>query len=114
MRRSTLITITKAALKLKVSQKALSEFVNQKSSLSPEMARRIAQATKTTPESSLNMHTKIDLWKVLQKKPVNVSEFHHQRAVYTILFRQSTTQKGREFIGVVLRLLTGLSEYGIM
>ena len=74
------ITITEAAGKLGVSRKTLSELVNQKSSLSPEMALRISEATKTSPESWLNMQTKLDLWNALQKKPGNVSEFHHQRA----------------------------------
>ena len=74
------ITITEAAQNLGVSRKTLSELVNQKSSLSPEMALRISEATKTSPESWLNMQTKLDLWNALQKKPENVSEFHHQRA----------------------------------
>ena len=74
------ITITEAAQKLGVSRKTLSELVNQKSALSPEMALRIAEATNTSPESWLNMQTKLDLWNALQKKPLNVSEFHHLRA----------------------------------
>ena len=74
------ITITEAAQKLGVSRKTLSELTNQKSSLSPEMALRISEATKTSPESWLNMQTKLDLWKALQKKPENVSAFQHQRA----------------------------------
>ena len=74
------ITITEAAKNLGVTRKTLSELVNQKSSLSPEMALRISEATKTSPESWLNMQTKLDLWNALQKKPENVSVFHHQRA----------------------------------
>lgn len=74
------ITITEAAQKLGVSRKTLSELINQKSSLSPEMALRISEATKTSPESWLNMQTKLDLWKALQNKPENVSELHHQQA----------------------------------
>jgi antitoxin HigA-1 len=74
------ITITEAAKNLGVTRKTLSELVNLKSSLSPEMALRISEATKTSPESWLNMQTKLDLWKALQKKPENVSEFHHKRA----------------------------------
>ena len=73
------ITITEAAKKLGVSRKTLSELVNQKSALSPEMALRISEATKTSPESWLNMQTKLNLWNALQAKPKNVSEFHHQK-----------------------------------
>ena len=75
------LTITEAAQKLGVSRKTLSELVHQKSSLSPEMALRISEATHTSPESWLSMQTKLDLWYALQKKPGNVSEFHHKQAV---------------------------------
>lgn len=61
------ITVTQVASDFGVSRKALSEFLNTHSSLSPEMAIRIGKATKTFPESWLNMQTKLDLWKVEQK-----------------------------------------------
>lgn len=72
------LTVTDAAKNLGVSRKTLSELVNRKSALSPKMALRIAKATKTSPESWLNMQTKLDLWKALQHQPENVSEFSHQ------------------------------------
>jgi len=72
------LTVTDAARNLGVSRKTLSELVNRKSALSPEMALRIAKATKTSPESWLNMQTKLDLWNALQHEPENVSEFSHQ------------------------------------
>ncbi len=68
------LTVTEAARKLGVTRKALSEFVNRRSGLSPEMAIRIATATKTSPESWLTMQTKLDLWKALRHKPKNVEE----------------------------------------
>ena len=74
------LTITDAAQKLGVSRKALSELVNQKSGLSPEMALRISDATGTSPESWLNMQTKLELWNALQKKPSNVTDFPRLRA----------------------------------
>ncbi|MCL6086805.1 MAG: HigA family addiction module antitoxin [Actinobacteria bacterium] len=63
------LTVTQAAADLGVSRKALSEFLNGHSSLSPEMAIRIGKATKTSPESWLNMQNKLDLWKVDKKNP---------------------------------------------
>ncbi|MBU4292541.1 MAG: HigA family addiction module antidote protein [Actinobacteria bacterium] len=63
------LTVTQAAAGLGVSRKALSEFLNGHSSLSPEMAIRIGKATKTSPESWLNMQTKLNLWKVEKKNP---------------------------------------------
>ena len=74
------LMITEAARDLGVSRKMLSESVNQKASLSPEMALRIPKATKTSPESWLNMQTKLDLRNALQHEPTNVSTFSHQKA----------------------------------
>jgi len=69
------VTITQAAKDLGVTRKTLSEFVNQKAGLSPEMAVRIGAATKTSPESWLAMQMKLDLWNVGHKKPTNVQLF---------------------------------------
>ena len=62
-------TVTQAAIDLGISRKALSEFLNGRSSLSPEMAVRIGKATRTSPESWLNMQTKLDLWEAEKKNP---------------------------------------------
>ena len=69
------LTVTEAAKNLGVSRKTLSELVNQKASLSPEMALRVAKATNTSPESWLNMQTKLNLWNALQHEPEDVSVF---------------------------------------
>ena len=66
------LTITDAAKMLGVTRKTLSEFVNEKSALSPEMAIRIAKATKTSPESWMVMQMKLTLWLAMQHEPVNV------------------------------------------
>ena len=69
------LTITEAAKMLGVSRKTLSEFVNEKAMLSPEMAMRIAKATKTSPESWMNMQQKLTLWETSQHMPTNVILF---------------------------------------
>ena len=69
------VTITQAAKDLGVTRKTLSELVNQKAGLSPEMAVRIGAATKTSPESWLAMQMKLDLWNASHKKPTNVQLF---------------------------------------
>lgn len=61
------MSVTDAASDLGITRKALSEFINEKASLSPDMAVRIARATNTSPESWLAMQTKLDLWKSGQK-----------------------------------------------
>lgn len=75
------LTITEAAKNLGVTRKTLSELINQKASLSPVMAVRIAKATATSPESWLKMQTKLDLWDALQREPENVVEFPQRKAV---------------------------------
>ncbi len=62
------LTITEAASDLGVSRKTLSELINERVSLSPDMAVRIGRATDTSPESWMNMQSKLNLWKSEQKK----------------------------------------------
>ena len=75
------LTITEAAKGLGVSRKALSELVNGRSDLSPQMAVRIAEATNTSPESWLDMQSKLDLWKALKNKPDNIINFSQKAAI---------------------------------
>ena len=69
------LSVTDAARMLGVSRKALSEFVNEKVSLSPEMFIRISKATNTSPESWMNMQQKLTLWTAQQNEPSNVIPF---------------------------------------
>jgi len=69
------LTITEAAKKLGVTRKTLSELVNCKAAVSPEMAIRISKATKTSPESWLSMQVKLDLWNTEHNSRVRVTEF---------------------------------------
>ena len=69
------LTVTDAAQMLGVSRKALSEFVNEKASLSPEMAIRISEATGTSVESWMNMQQKLTIWNARQNMPKNVTRF---------------------------------------
>ncbi len=69
------LTVTEAARLLGVSRKALSEFVNEKAALSPEMALRISKATDTSVESWMNMQQKLTLWQAMQNEPDNVIPF---------------------------------------
>lgn len=62
------LTVTETARALGVSRKTISEIVNAKSSISAEMAVRLAAAFDTTPESWLNSQAKYDLWKANKKK----------------------------------------------
>jgi addiction module HigA family antidote len=62
------VTVTEAARRLGVTRKTLSELVNGRAGLSPDMAIRVGIATKSTPESWLNMQMHYDLWQA-RKRP---------------------------------------------
>lgn len=62
------LTIAEAAKMLGISQKALSEFVNEKTPLTPDMALRIANATNTSPESWMNLQQKLTIWEKKEEK----------------------------------------------
>jgi len=61
------LTITEAAEGLGVSRNTLSELINGKNGISPEMAYRLSKAFGRTPESWLNLQALYDLWKVQEK-----------------------------------------------
>ena len=74
------ISVTKAAL-LGVSRKTLSAFINQRCSLSPELAIRIAAATNTSVESWLGMQYALTLWETNKnKEKIIVSVQEHSLA----------------------------------
>lgn len=73
------LSITRTAQLLGVSRKALSEFINEKSSLSPDMALRISIATGTSAESWMNMQQKLTLWLAEQDAPANVVQLSLNR-----------------------------------
>lgn len=68
------LTVTDAAKRLGVARKTLSALLNGKASLSPEMAVRISKATGTSPQSWLNMQSKLDLW-TAQQATFQIEEF---------------------------------------
>ena len=69
------LSVTEAAKMLGVNRKALSEFVDEKASLSTEMAIRIAKATNTSAESWMNMQQKLSLYNAYKHEPKKVSLF---------------------------------------
>ena len=56
------LSVTRTAQLLGVSRKALSEFIKEKTSLSPDMALRISITTGTSAESWMNMQQKHTLF----------------------------------------------------
>ena len=65
------MSVTRTANLLGVSQNTLSEFINEKTSLSPDMAIRISILTGTSAESWMDMQQKSSQWTAEQEKPSN-------------------------------------------
>ena len=75
------LTITNAAAGLGVSRKTLSEIINGRAGISPEMALRLAIAFNTTPESWLNQQMQFDLWKAKKlHSKLKVTKLYDQNA----------------------------------
>lgn len=60
------ITVTEFAKKLGVSRQAVSEIINEKRGISPNMALRLSKALGTTPDMWLRLQMAYDLWQAKQ------------------------------------------------
>ncbi|MCF6291407.1 MAG: HigA family addiction module antitoxin [Desulfobacterales bacterium] len=56
------ITITELSSILGVSRKTLSKIINERGSITPDMALRLSRAFDTTPIFWLNLQKNYDLW----------------------------------------------------
>jgi addiction module HigA family antidote len=61
------LSITEVADDLGVSRKTLSKIVNERGSITPDMALRLSKAFKTSAELWLNLQTAFDLWVASRK-----------------------------------------------
>ena len=61
------LTISKVAEDMVISRKTLSKIINERGSVTPEMALRLSKAFNTTPELWLNLQMNYDLWNASQK-----------------------------------------------
>jgi len=57
------MTITGLASVLDVSRKTLSKLINERGTVSPDMALRLSRAFDTSPEFWFNLQKNCDLWK---------------------------------------------------
>lgn len=62
------MSITEAATRLKVSRKTLSEVVNGRASVSPEMALRLELAFGKSAQSWLGHQAAFDLWQLKNRR----------------------------------------------
>ena len=56
------LTVTRVADGLKVSERALSDLIDEKAGVSADMAFRLSKAFGSTPETWLGMQMAYDLW----------------------------------------------------
>lgn len=61
------LTVADLARGLKISRKTASNLVNQKGSVTPQMALRLSIAFETTPQLWLNLQQNYDLWLAARK-----------------------------------------------
>jgi len=61
------ITGSDLSKQIGVSKKTISNLVNERSSITPDMALRLSRAFNTTPDLWLNLQKKYDLWQAGQK-----------------------------------------------
>jgi addiction module HigA family antidote len=61
------LSISELASTLGVSRKTLSKIVNERGSITPDMALRLSRAFNTTPELWLKLQQNYDLWQASHK-----------------------------------------------
>ncbi len=61
------LTGSELAVDLGVSRKTLTKILNERGDIAPDMALRLSQAFKTTPELWLNLQRNYDLWEAAHK-----------------------------------------------
>jgi len=61
------ITVSELSKRIGVSRKTVSKLVNEKGSVTPEMALRLSRAFNTTPDLWLNLQKNYDLWQTGQR-----------------------------------------------
>lgn len=88
------LTQSEFARRLGVSRLSVSELVNEKRSLSPDMAIRIGRLTATTPESWLRMQEALDLW-VLQSDPSRSRAYEAVQAAGAGVLEGGAARKAR-------------------
>ncbi len=73
------ITQKELADHLECDYKVINRIINEKTSVSPEMALKLAAALNTTPAFWLNAQMAMDLWRLRTQKPKIRSLINHHR-----------------------------------
>lgn len=102
------LTVTKAAEKLGVTRKTLSELINNKAGISAEMALRLSQLFQTRPEMWLKMQSSYDLWRAKQKDTIGrFKQLVMPAAVTKMPTLEILWQRGTELLGTQYAIMGG-------
>jgi addiction module HigA family antidote len=74
------LTVTEAARRLGISRQNLNDLIHEDTSLSMNMALRIAIATNTSPESWYERQVRLDLWEAMRNKPKGIKMLNDSTA----------------------------------
>ena len=74
------MTISEAALRLKVTRAHLSRILNGHSSVTADMSLRLSSALGTSPDFWLRMQGQFDLWQARKSARIKVKQFPHVAA----------------------------------
>jgi addiction module HigA family antidote len=70
---ATGLTQSELARRLNISRRVLSEVINERRAVTPDIAHRLARVFNTSPEVWLNMQQAVDVWEA----------FENNRSVYS-------------------------------
>ena len=77
------LSVTAAAKGLGITRKALSEFINEHSGVSAEMAVRLEKAGWSTAETWLRLQLSYDLWHMQKRaSKIKVTKFTEESAAF--------------------------------
>jgi addiction module HigA family antidote len=96
------ITIKDLAASLGVSRKTLSKIINERGTITPDMALRLSRAFNTTPDLWLNLQKNYDLWQAETESQEwkKVKSFPHQMLHHrTSANSDQVNETGEEFQG---------------
>ena len=73
---------TRLAQFMSVSRKTVSEIVNERRRVTPDIAFRLAKVFNSTPEMWLNMQQAVDLW---EARRIHGGEYHKIQSVQEVI-----------------------------
>ena len=59
------LTQAELAIRLGVSRRSVGDLLNERRSVTPDMAHRLARVFKTSPEFWMNLQQAVDIWETL-------------------------------------------------